>query len=296
MIKKYILKKITVTTFCLILLLLFYLIPTHENIKIESLSNKRIEKENYVYLLDKDNYVSKVVTYFDSDNIEDEIKNRINILINGCSELNNFYPLIPKYVRLNKVKVDKNIVYLDFNEDFNNIDKSIETQIIESIVYTITEINGIDSIYITVNNKEYNSNIYKYPLNRNIGINKEYNLNSFNSINKTIIYFIKENDSNEYLVPITRVINSEEDKIEVIIKELKSSIYAQNNLNSYYNDNLKLIDYIIKDKKMTLIFNDSNNINDKVSYILSNSIFDNYDVNEIEISFKDNNNSISIKK
>ena len=47
---------------------------------------------------------------------------------------------------------------------------------------------------------------------------------------------------------------------------------------------------------MILVFNDSNNISEKVETILANSIFENYDVNEIEISFNDKNESKTIKR
>ena len=57
MIKRYALKKITIYSVCLLLLLLFYFFPSHENIIKEEKSNN---KDDYIYLLDQDNYVSKV--------------------------------------------------------------------------------------------------------------------------------------------------------------------------------------------------------------------------------------------
>lgn len=295
MIKKFLVNKICVTTLCLILLGLFYFLPTHESIKNEIINNEKHNSKN-IYLLDEDNYVSKVITYFDSNSIKDEIKKRINILINGCIELNNFYPLIPKNTKLNSIKTDKNNVYLDFNNEIYNINDFLEDQMIESIVYSLTEINGIDNIYITVNNKEYNSNKYNYPLTRNIGINKKYNLDNFNNINKTTVFYEKTNNDIDYLVPVTNVMNSEEDKIKIIIKELKSSVNSQYNLKSYFNENIKLIDYSVDGKKMKLLFENSNNINDKLEVLLSNSIFENYNVDVIEISFSNGEKTKYIKK
>ena len=107
---------------------------------------------------------------------------------------------------------------------------------------------------------------------------------------------MKDIDDLEYLVPVTNIVNSEEDSIEIIIKELKSSINSQDNLKSYFDDNIKLLKYSIDNKKMILVFNDSNNISEKVETILANSIFENYDVNEIEISFNDKNESKTIKR
>ena len=296
MIKKFLVNKIAVTTLCLILLLLFYFLPTQETIDIETINNSELKKENNIYLLDEDNYVSKVTLFFNSNSLEDEVRKRIDYLIEGCVELNNFYPLIPKNTKLNSIKIDKESVYLDFNDEFKKVNNSLEEKMIESIVFTITEINGVNNIYISVNNKEYKIDKYNYPLTRNIGINKKYDLNSFDNINKTTVFFMKDIDDLEYLVPVTNIVNSEEDSIEIIIKELKSSINSQDNLKSYFDDNIKLLKYSIDNKKMILVFNDSNNISEKVETILANSIFENYDVNEIEISFNDKNESKTIKR
>lgn len=296
MIKKFLVNKIAVTTLCLILLLLFYFLPTQETIDIETINNSELKKENNIYLLDEDNYVSKVTLYFNSNSLEDEVRKRVDYLIEGCVELNNFYPLIPKNTKLNSIKIDKESVYLDFNDELKKVNNSLEEKMIESIVFTITEINGINNIYISVNNKEYKIDKYNYPLTRNIGINKKYDLNSFDNINKTTVFFMKDIDDLEYLVPVTNIVNSEEDSIEIIIKELKSSINSQDNLKSYFDDNIKLLKYSIDNKKMILVFNDSNNISEKVETILANSIFENYDVNEIEISFNDKNESKTIKR
>ena len=295
-IKKFLVNKIAVTTLCLILLLLFYFLPTQETIDIETINNSELKKENNIYLLDEDNYVSKVTLFFNSNSLEDEVRKRIDYLIEGCVELNNFYPLIPKNTKLNSIKIDKESVYLDFNDEFKKVNNSLEEKMIESIVFTITEINGVNNIYISVNNKEYKIDKYNYPLTRNIGINKKYDLNSFDNINKTTVFFMKDIDDLEYLVPVTNIVNSEEDSIEIIIKELKSSINSQDNLKSYFDDNIKLLKYSIDNKKMILVFNDSNNISEKVETILANSIFENYDVNEIEISFNDKNESKTIKR
>ena len=58
---------------------------------------------------------------------------------------------------------------------------------ISSIVYTVSEGNDIDEIYISVNGKnlEYlpiSKKQISYPLNRTYGINKEYNIISLNNI------------------------------------------------------------------------------------------------------------------
>ena len=293
MIKRYAIKKIMVSTLGLILLLMFYFFPTKEELNSEIIKDN--SSKQIVYLLDDDNYVSQVVTYFDTNSIEDNIKKRIDILKTG---INGFYPLLNNSIKLNSVKVDKDKVYLDFSSELLNINDYVKEYMIESITYSLTEINGINDIYITVNNNRVD--FIEYPLNRNYGINKEYNINNLDHLNKTTVFFSKTKDDINYYVPVTKISNLSSDKIDIIIYELKSSINSQNNLNSYINDNLKLVNYNIEDNKMNLIFNNYIFNNDKilesVSYEISSSIFENYDVNEITFNTEEEKNVLCVVK
>ena len=294
MIKRYALKRITVYSICLLLLILFYFFPSHETInKNENSNNQNV---NYIYLLDDDNYVSKVGVYFDPKMVEGEIKDRINILINGSD---SFKGLIPNDTKINSIKVDKNKVYIDFNNELLNTNIDNEEKMIEAIVYSITEINGIDTIYISIDNKPLKTlpiskKEIDYPLNRNFGINKEYDLNSFNDINKVTIYFNKKKDNINYYVPVTKIINSKEDKIYIIMNELKSVTNSQNNLDGYINDKLEIIDYNKDNNIMNIVFNDyiydNNIVLKEVSEIISSSILDNYDIDKVIFNTKNKNN------
>ena len=93
MIKRYAIKKIMVSTLGLILLLMFYFFPTKEELNSEIIKDN--SSKQIVYLLDDDNYVSQVVTYFDTNSIEDNIKKRIDILKTG---INGFYPLLNNHL------------------------------------------------------------------------------------------------------------------------------------------------------------------------------------------------------
>ena len=294
--KKFAIKRIVITTICLFLFGIFYFFPTHEDIKTEVEINTS-KTQNVIYMLDSDNYVSRVTLFFDSDSVKDEIKKKIEILTIGCSELDGFYPLIPKNTKLNSVKINKNKVTLDFSNELLKVNKYMEESMIEAILYTITEINGIDTVFINVEGKELRNlpvshKDIPYPLKRSYGINKEYNLNSLNNISKTTVFFSKTKDDYNYYVPITEINNKEESKIDIIIEELKSSVKAQNDLNSYFDNNTKLIDYKIDGKKINIEFNDyifnNEEYLDEEKFVLTSSIFENYNINEISINNKYN--------
>lgn len=307
MIKKYTINKICVTSVSLFLILMFYLVPSTPESEVKIDKSIGDKKEVVVYLMDKDYYLGRMIEYASYDNIVDLVNKKLDILINGSDELNSFSPIIPKNTKVNSIKVDKNNIYIDFSKDILNVSKYNEELMIESIIYTITDINGIDNIYLSINKEplkilpKSNKEI-PYPLNRGYGINKKYDLDSLNNITKTTIYFNKSYDDVEYLVPITKVMNTTSEKIDIIIEELKSIVNAQYNLNSYIPNNLEVVSHDVNDDKMNLIFNEF--ILDKeklvvleeVKYAIAQSIFDNYNVKEVVFSTKDKNNIATITK
>ncbi len=300
--------KIFVSTLVFGLLVLFYLVPSPSfDMEVVEEENKK-GKENVVYLLDEDNYVSRVISYYEESDIEALIREKIKILINGDKSLGKFYSLIPKNTILKDVKVEKDSVYLNFNKEFLNVNKYLEESMIEAIVFSLTEINGINNVYINVDSKKLtklpnSGREIPYPLTRSFGINKKYDLNSLNELDKTIVYFVKTCDEVEYYVPVTKISNTSGSKIDIIIEELKSTVNAQENLNSYVSSNIVLEDSEISDEKVNLIFNDfifsdasSKVILEEVKYVVSQSIFENINVKEVIFSTKEHNNIVSVKK
>lgn len=300
--------KIFVSTLVFGLLVLFYLVPSPSfDMEVVEEDNKD-KKENVVYLLDEDNYVSRVISYYDESDIEGLIREKIKILINGDKSLGKFYSLIPKNTILKDVKVEKDSVYLNFNKEILNVNKYLEESMIEAIVFSLTEISGINNVYINVDSEKLtklpnSGREIPYPLTRSFGINKKYDLNSLNELDKTIVYFVKTCDEVEYYVPVTKISNTSGSKIDIIIEELKSTVNAQENLNSYVSSNIELVDSEITDEKVNLIFNDfifsdasSKVILEEVKYVVSQSIFENINVKEVIFSTKEHNNIVSVKK
>ena len=155
---------------------------------------------------------------------------------------------------------------------------------IESIVFSIMDLGEIKGVIIEVEEeilKDYNK-----VLDKNIGINKKYDIKSRKNINKVVIYYLEDIDNNKYYVPVTRYLNDDRDKIKIIIDELTTSYIYEPNLMSFLNSNTKLIDYEEKENVMSINFNNAifdkdNKIVEEVQYTLAYSIFDNYDVNQI---------------
>ncbi len=301
MIRKMLYRKIIVATSLLLVLLMLYLIPLDNSIKFKetSISYNYSNNMKAVYLLDSNNYVSRVMMSINTSVVIDNVYDMLEILtIGGKYEnkiKNGFKSVIPSMVNVNSVKLDNNILTIDFSKEFLDIkDESIE-KVLEAIIYTLTGIDGVDKISILVDGNKLtnildNNKIIPEFLDRSYGINKEYDLVSINDIDSYTIYYISENNDDIYYVPVTKYINDNgKDKIKVIINELASSYITETNLSSYLSSNIRLLNYEIDNDIIRLTFNNdifsditSNNILEEVIYTISLSIMDNIPVNDIE--------------
>ena len=164
---------------------------------------------------------------------------------------------------------------------------------VEAIIYTLTSESEVKEVILKVEGKVLerlpNSNkLLPNVFDRSYGINKNYDINNLYDLTKTTVYYIGEDSGNSYYVPVTKVTNSNDDKISVIVSELKSSILYQSNLSSYLNSKAELINYEKEENVMKLTFNDKifysmydKNILEEVVYTIGKSVKDNYNVDEV---------------
>lgn len=304
MLKRMILKKITITALTLFILLLIYLMPTNK-INNRNLDVKQNLEYTYtndletIYLLDYNDYVARTFIKGCScssavDKASDLLQGLIvegkknNIIPNG------FKAIIPSGTRVLALNLDKGVLTIDFSKEILEINKKYEEKMLESLIYTLTSINGIDSVKILVEGEELkqlpNSN-KQLPslLDRDYGINKVYNLTGTNNIDSYTVFYVNEFNDNYYYVPVTKYINNDKlDKIKIIIEELTSNPVYESNLMSFLNVNTKLLDYEIKDDVIKLNFNNlilsditGNSILEEVMYTISLSVSNEIDVKEV---------------
>ena len=293
MLKEKAIKKIIISLSCLGILGILYLFP-NKNEPINSSIIKSSES-NIIYLMDNNNYISRVSTVLTSENNEEKVKEIINILTIGSDKYirEGFSKIIPKNTKVLSVSIIDKLVKINFSKELLNIDLKNEEKMIESIVYSLTSLDNIDyvSIYVEgeILNKLPNSKKRLNPvLDRSIGINKEFNITDINDTIKTTIYYLSKYKDYYYYVPVTKISNEDISKIEIIIKELSGNKMLNTNLISYLNNKTELLSYNETDKTLLLNFNESilsdittNNILEEVTYSINLSISDNYDVNEV---------------
>lgn len=288
MLKKISIRKIAVTTSALFIITMLYFFPTKpESINLkQNVTYENNKKNAKVFLIDDKNYVSLVNVSLKNNDLNNKMIEAINILIdNNNKTLKKFKTVIPKNTKIKSLSIKNNIVTVNFSKEILNTKE--EEKMIEAIVYTLTEFKDIKGVKILVENRKFN-NKYNKILTRDIGINKEVNINSLKDLTYTTVYYLNNNDEITYYTPVTKVTNDKREKIAVIIDELKSSLVYQSNLSSFLNSNTELEKYKIEEKVMHLTFNEkifddfnNKNILEEVKYTIGKSVQDNYDVEKI---------------
>ena len=275
MLRQKALRKIFITTLTMFIILTIYTIPTTQNIKVlrTNLEIKDITNlgTDNIYLVNNNNLLVKTPIFIDS---KDKIKNIINYLTID----NNKIPVslngyIPKDTKLLDYYLDEKYLALNFSKELNN--SKNKDLMISGITYSLLELSNIEKISILIDNKPVYIN-----LDKSIGINNEYLYTNRNKLTKVTIYYL---DNDNYYVPVTKYLNNDKEKIEIIIDELKST---NKNLISYLNEKTKLIDYKEESNVLFLNFNEyledpNKEVTEKVLNEIAYSVFDSYNVNMI---------------
>lgn len=302
MLKKMLIKKIIVAMTALFTLFLIWLIPNNIENKLEVKQELiYVDSEittNKIFLVDKNGLLALTSVIVSSDiNIENKAKELLEILIIGGSSENKipsgFKAILPSDTKILSVKYENNLVKVDFSKNILDVEKDLEEKIVEAIVYTLTSIDEIKNVIIYVE-----GDILSYlpkskitlpsTLNRDFGINKNYDINTLNDINGVTIYYISKYNEDYYYVPVTKYLNDEREKIKIIIDELASGSLYSTNLMSFLNSNTKLLAVEQAEDNLYLQFNSyifddmvEKNILEEVINTISLSIDDNYNVKEV---------------
>lgn len=247
---------------------------------------------NVIYLLDDNGLlVESSVSVIDDGDLRNKVKTLIQNLSDASNEIipNGLNSVMPRDVKLIDVKIDEHLVDLNFSKEILKLDDKKLTRLIEAISFTILNIDGINGIGIYVDGTNISELVdFDVPniITKDFGINKKYDINKTDGIIKYVVYYSENIDDNTYYVPITKYVNSNDDKINIIIEDLSSSYIYQPNLISIVSEKLDLINYDIDSDEMTLNFNNSiflnsDGIKEEVVYPVINTIFSNYDVEKV---------------
>ena len=307
MLKKSSFRRIAMATLILLLILLVYFFPVKYTYKenISYITSPKIP----IYLIDKNNYTARTSIAKNTENQDELIKLLINSLTIGSIESSyipiDFKAIIPENTKLLNYTIENKILTLNFNKNFLNIAKENENKLLEVLVYTLIEFKNIEKITILIENNpltkfKSGTTIPKY-LDKTIGINKVANITSLKNTQATTVYYICKNKDLSYFVPITKINNTNNNKVEIIIKELQTTPLYETNLISYLATSSNLTNYELLDNSISLSFDNYllANLNNKeileeVKYSIALSLRDTYNINKVIFNIQDTKDIISI--
>ena len=245
------------------------------NLEIENITNISTDE---VYLLNKDNLLVKTNIFLANLNELNDLK------IKYLSKSNNktpsgLIPYLPENTKLLNYSKEDSTLTINLSKEFNNTN-NLNLQV-TGLVYSLLELDDVSNIKIQVEGKPLPK--YNETLNKNIGINREYLFNNRYGIKKVVVYYIDKINDKSYYVPVTKYLNDEREKVEIIVDELKTT---NNHLISYLNDNVELLNYREEANVLFLNFNKflldgDKNVSKDILNTIAYSIFDNYDVNVV---------------
>lgn len=306
MIKKSSIRRICVATLTLFILLIIYFFPSNDTVIKEHLSY--ITKDEMpIFLVDNSDYVARTSIVKNSSETIEQIKEIIEALTKNTKKSSyirdGFKPIIPEGAKILDLKLEENILTINFSKELLNVVHCDEQKMIEAIIYSLTEIKDIKKIKILVEGKPLtnlpNSN-KKLPeyLDKSYGINKIYNIDSIKETTKTTIYYLSKNKDYYYYVPVTKVSNEKTERVEIIIKELKSTPIYHTNLISYLAASANMTSYEMLENAISLSFNNylianikEEDILEEVKYSIALSIRDTYGINEVIFNIPDTENT-----
>lgn len=305
MLKRRALRKIIITTFSLLTVFAICIIPNSLNGKDNFLDTK-IDLEyvnnlgtNEIYLLGPNKYLVKTNVLLETDNMNTKIRSILDYLtIQKSDKLpTGLSGIIPMNTKVNNVEIKESIVTIDFSKELLDVKEELEERLIEAITYSIINIDGVEAITIKVDGNlltELPKTKKKLPelLNRNFGINKVFDIDNLNGIQKVTLYYLDKISNQNYYVPVTKYLNDDREKINIIIDNLSSNYIYESSLVSLLNQNTELINYEIEDEIMTLNFNNSIFTHDKileeVTYTIKESVCSTYLVKSVILEVEGN--------
>lgn len=281
-----------------LIVFLLYLFPKKEEY---SLNVKTVMDENKyhdIFLIDKNNMVAKTKIVTTSNSKEGLIKELVESLIIDGKYVdrvpNGFTQMLPSDTKILNINLNNNIIDLNFNNKLFDVKSSDERKVLESIIYTLTSIKDVQGVRILIDGKTLNKlpktgELLDEVLNRKIGINKDYNIDDIKNITNVTIYYTSKFNDQIYYVPVTKYMNSNDNKIKIIIDQLTSRMSYNSNLISYLNSNLELLDYSFNEDQLDLNFNqylfdneDNKKVLEEVIYSISYSVEDTLNVSNIK--------------
>ncbi len=293
MLKKLTFNKIAIATLLLLLAFLLYNYPEEINEEVKKSNDGKVIN---IYLIDENDFIGMTEINSSSKSINEQIEDILNALIINSNSKNKlpkgFKAVIPEKTKILSYSLDKDLLKVNFSKDILNVSKENEEKMIEAIVFSLTSIKDIKKVMIFVEgerllelpNSKKRLDLY---LDRSYGINKVYDITTINDSKMVTVYHLTRND-NYYYIPVSYITNNSDDKVEIIINNLKSNRLNSSNLLSHLDYQVELMNYEANENSISLNFNEillksvyDGKLKEEVKYAIFYSLHDTLGIDDV---------------
>lgn len=169
-----------------------------------------------------------------------------------------FSPILPDTTKIKSIKSKNGTVSIDFASAFPTVPASEERKMVEALVWTMTELPGVQSVKLTVDGqalRELPASGLPLPetLSRNIGINLEEasGLAVSRSMPVTLYFSARSEQGDPYFVPVTRLVNRQADRNRAALQELIKGPLEKTKLEPVLTDGVTVGDVTTKEDTVT---------------------------------------------
>lgn len=219
-----------------------------------------------LYLIDKNGYV--VPQTINLPTTKSVAKQALQYLVaNGpVTDMlpNGFKAVLPEATDLS-VDIKDGVATVNFSKEFKNYQPEDETKILQSVTWTLTQFDNVDTVKLKMNGHALSKMPVKgTPISENLsrasGINVDVeDVVDMTNTKQVTVYFIGGEEDSYYYVPVTRrVENSHTDSIAAAVKELIKGPSDKSNLVSDFMPDVTLLNKPkIENGKVTLNFDEN---------------------------------------
>ncbi|BBI32434.1 GerMN domain-containing protein [Cohnella abietis] len=193
-----------------------------------------------VYLLDRNGYLAPMSLRLDSEQTSSQSSSQSSPAEKAIAWMTakkqltdqlprGFSAILPEGTKVSSVEIDKSAetISVDFAAPFPNLVASQERKVIEALVWTLTELPGINKVKLSIAGKPIQSLPSSglpvdHVLTRGVGINVEAakGIEINRSMAVTLYFSAHSTDGDGYFVPVTRLITRQADPAKAALEQL----------------------------------------------------------------------------
>ncbi len=188
-----------------------------------------------------------------------------------------FTALLPKGSTIDMNITKDGLAIVDFSENFTQYNPEDERKILEAITWTLTGFNSVKQVEIWVAGRELkqmpvDGTPLDEPLTRGMGINLERHSDVNPAMASAVtLYFQSQNTDNyTYYVPVTRLIQYNDDMTAAVVHELVKGPAEESSLSSVMAATTEVLH--VEQKEDTVIVNFGSNIRGSDQKVSSESL------------------------